>query len=313
MNRFSVVVTTYNRCESLWDTLRALINQQLSDEIGLEIIVVDNNSKDQTRTIVEEIALNSPRPVRYLLETIQGKTHALNKGIHSASGNIIAFCDDDIVADLKWIQTLDEGFSTFNADAAGGPVRPLWLAEPPEWFKIPSRQFGMLAVFDRGNQAIVAGEAERVAGNFLFGSNIAIHRSVFDEIGLFRTDLGPCGKRMAGGEDSEMVRRLLVAGKRVVYLPTAIVNHKIPASRMTLTYLRKWNFWMARSNTRISEFQNVTSGILFLDCIKSACAALFYYVKGLHVKAVGAEINFWWRLGTLTEMLSRKKGYQSCQ
>lgn len=307
MFKASVIVCTYNRCESLRDTLSSLVHQCADEGLDCDIIVVDNNSTDGTKTVVEEVAGKSGKPVRYLFEPLQGKSHALNSGIRAACGDFIAFCDDDVIADSNWIQELYKAFVTFNADVVGGPVKPLWSSKPPKWLEDPARQFGPLAVLDRGERPIIAGEAERKAGNFLFGSNMAIRRSVFNEVGLFRTDLGPAGARKGGSEDSEMVKCLLEVNKRMVYIPTAFVIHKIPPERMTLAYLRKWNFWMARSNARLSTFQKVTPSALLLDCMKSACAALSYYAVGKHTNAVGAEINFWWRLGTLVELLTKVK------
>ena len=134
-----------------------------------------------------------------------------------------------------------------------------------------------------------------------------IRSEVFRNVGLFQTGLGPTGGKHLGGEDSEMVRRLLTAGKRLVYAPSAVVLHKVPRERMTLAYLRKWNYWMARANTRISEFHNVTPAVLFGDCLKSALVALSYYGIGARTRAVGAEITFWWRLGMLVELFSSNR------
>ncbi|MBI4357840.1 MAG: glycosyltransferase family 2 protein, partial [Candidatus Omnitrophica bacterium] len=172
MPRVSVVVCTYNRCESLRDNLQSLRDQQLIEGLELEMVVVDNNSKDATPKVVEEVGRTSAWPVRYLFEPIQGKSHALNRGIKAARGDFIAFCDDDVIADQLWIQSLCEAFLAYDADAVGGPVRPLWFGKPPKWLEDPERQFGMLAILDRGDKPIIAGEAEQAAGNFLLGSNL---------------------------------------------------------------------------------------------------------------------------------------------
>lgn len=306
MPRVSALVCTYNRCESFRDTLQALEGQRLDKCLDFEILVVDNNSNDKTRPMVEEVRQTSTWPVRYLFEPIQGKTHALNRGINAATGDFIAFCDDDTVPELDWVQRLYEALDFYKADCTGGPVRPLWQGKPPKWLDDPARHFGPLAVLDRGDKPIIAGERERVRGNFLLGSNMAVRRSVFREVGLFRTDLGRAGANLGGSEDSEMMRRLLIAGKRLVYVPTAVVWHKIPFERMTLAYLRKWNFWMARTTARMSELRRVTLRFLLLDCAKSVFVALAYYVLGRQEKAVGAEINFWWRLGMFVELFNRK-------
>lgn len=311
MPSVSIVICAYNRCESLRETLVAVQNQQIEAELSLEIFVVDNNSTDQTKDVVSECSQSSRWPIHYLFEPSQGKSYAQNTGIQAGTGDFVAFLDDDVVPERHWLNGLYDTLLKYNADCVGGPVKPLWLAKPPKWLEDPRRQFGMLALLDRGDQILVAGEKERLAGNFLFGSNLAVRRSVFSEVGLFRTDLGPSGRMKYGGEDSEMVKRLLMAGKKMVYVPKAMVRHRIPSQRMTLTYLRKWNYWTARSTVRISEFKRVTPRILLWECAKSTIAALCYYVTGAKLKAIGAEINFWWRLGMLTEMLFGKN--RQCQ
>ena len=317
MDKFSIITCTYNRAESLRDTVQALVSQRVNAGIEIEVIVVDNNSNDSTRQVAGEF-VSTKWPVRYLFEPKQGKSFAQNTGIQAATGDFVAFVDDDVIPDPSWVQELYEAFVAYNADCAGGPVKPLWMATPPKWLEDPAKQFGMLALLDRGNQPLIAGEKNRLEGNFLFGSNLAVRRSIFSELGLFRTDLGPIGNAHFGGEDSEMVRRLLAAGKKMVYMPTASVRHKVPPKRMTLSYLRTWCYLMARSNTRLSSFKQVTVRVLLFECAKSAIAALSYYLIGNKVKAVGAETNLWWRFGMLAELWSKKKskgkvGNYQCQ
>src|SRR5689334_5322402 len=92
--QFSVIIATYNRCESLRESLKTLLNQNCKPELTYEIIVVDNNSKDRTKEVVESFQQSSQEPnartVRYVFEPKQGKCHALNRGIKNALGNILA-------------------------------------------------------------------------------------------------------------------------------------------------------------------------------------------------------------------------------
>lgn len=299
MPKISVVVCTYNRCEGLKDTLRALKTQRLENGSDFEIIVVDNNSNDRTKETVMEEGRQSPRLIRYVFEPNQGVSFARNRGILEAMGDVIAFVDDDTVPASNWIGSLLRGFKEFNADCVGGPVFPIWAQEPPAWLRDPSLQFGMLALLDRGDQPVIAAETD---SNIVFGGNSAYRKAIFAELGLFRTDLGRSGNTLSCGEDSEMIRRIVHSGKRAVYLPDMISNHKVGPERMSIKYLRKWHFDGGKSTARISKFRSGIMLELVSDCAKSAVAALMHYVCLKQPRAVGAEVNFWWKLGMLTQL-----------
>ncbi len=304
MPKLSVVICTYNRAESLWDTLQALKNQRIPDGLDCEIIVVDNNSRDRTKEIACQESRESPWPIRYVFEPDQGVSHARNRGILEAKGDLIAFADDDMIPEPNWMDSLLRGFEEFRADCVGGPVLPIWAQEPPAWLSDPKLRFGMLALLDRGDKPIVAAKTD---SNIVFGGNSAYRKSLFQEVGLFRTDLGRRGKTLSCGEDSEMIRRIIHLKKHVVYLPGAIVRHKVMPERMSLNYLRKWHFDGARSTARLSKFRRGIVLELILECVKSGSAALMRYACFDRLRAVGAEINFWWKLGMLVEMVNHAK------
>src|SRR5688572_314955 len=92
----SAVITTYNRSSSLAAALNALLSQNAGG-VRYEIVVVDNNSTDDTRATVEGLIAKGHTNVRYVFESKQGITHGRNAGIAAARGRIIAFTDDDVV------------------------------------------------------------------------------------------------------------------------------------------------------------------------------------------------------------------------
>src|SRR3954467_13923597 len=92
--RFSIVIATYNRAALLRDTLESL--SHLNPSAAWEVIVVDNNSPDDTRAIVEAAAPSFPVPLRYAFEKEQGRSAALNCGFRMAEGEIIVTTDDDV-------------------------------------------------------------------------------------------------------------------------------------------------------------------------------------------------------------------------
>src|SRR5262245_35900641 len=105
----SVVVCTYNRAALLREALRSLFAQKLED-LSYEIIVVDNNSSDDTPARVESLKSESPVPLHYFRESRQGNAYARNAGVEQAAASIIAFLDDDCTADENWIAMIKSAF-----------------------------------------------------------------------------------------------------------------------------------------------------------------------------------------------------------
>lgn len=302
MSRISVVVCTFNRCVSLQDTLESLMRQALPSGLTLEIIVVDNNSTDRTAAVVALAAERSPWPLRYVLETTQGLSVARNTGIAAAHGNIVAFTDDDVIPEPSWVRALSKAFIEHHGDCVGGKILPLWLQPPPTWLASAgpsSHLWDILALLDRGSEVRVAGARQ---WNLLYGANMAFRKSLFDEVGTFRTDLGPRGADCSRGDDTDMLMRLLRTSKRVVYTPHAVVRHKVPPQRLRLSYLRRWQFGSGRSNTRLTTA--APQGIprwLVRECMTHGLGAMWSYVRQDWEHGLQRELGFWYQLGQLVE------------
>src|SRR5687768_12492925 len=105
----SVVVCTYNRAALLPQALRSLFAQKI-ENLDYEIVVVDNNSSDDTPAAVESLKSESPVPLRYVRESRQGNAYARNAGVEQAAGSIIAYLDDDCIADENWVAIIKSAF-----------------------------------------------------------------------------------------------------------------------------------------------------------------------------------------------------------
>ena len=128
----SVIVPTYRRLGLLIRTLHSLLSQH-APGVRYEVLVVDNNSGDNTRAVVEASAYKR-RNVRYLFEPRQGVSHARNTGIDAARAPLIAFIDDDVEASRNWVAAIKDAFDSHpEIDCLGGPIRPRWAAPPPAW------------------------------------------------------------------------------------------------------------------------------------------------------------------------------------
>ncbi len=236
----SIIICTYNRAESLRDTLGALRALEVPPSRQWEVIVVDNNSKDHTRQVVDEVQHDWPL-LRYEYEPSQGLSHARNHGIDCARGAIILFTDDDVLPEPDWLETTLAGLEKHQADACGGYIAPIWETTPPTW--LTERFYGFLAVrTDRTDDYLIESSSQAP-----FGANMAIKKAVFEKVGLFDTNRGRKGKVLASGEDGEMFERILAAGLKAVFLGQSRVHHKVEAFRLTKRYFRRWRFQTSRN------------------------------------------------------------------
>jgi glycosyltransferase involved in cell wall biosynthesis len=241
----TVILCTYNRCQDLVKALSSVALSRLPESVGWEVLVVDNNSHDRTRDVVADFSRRYPGRFRYLFESHPGKSYALNSGIAEARGDIIAFMDDDVTVDPTWLQKLTAPLLESNWAGCGGRILPVWNCTPPRWLPDTGRYpLSPLAVFDLGLEAGRLAEPP-------FGTNMAFQKAVLAKHGGFRTDLGPGpGNEIRHCEDSEFGNRLLSAGERLWYEPSAIVYHPVPQDRLRRDYFQSWWFDKARADIR---------------------------------------------------------------
>ena len=248
----TVVVCTFNRCGMLVDTLKSIAESSIPSSVEWEILVVDNNSTDETKAAVDRISREYPGRFRYLLEKSQGVSHARNAGIHASRGDILAFTDDDVTVEASWLWNLTSPLHAGDWAGAAGRIAPVWSCARPPWLPVGERS--VMAAF-------VAFDLGPIAGPLLeppFGANMAFRKSVFAKYGGFRTDLGRTAERLLGSEDSEFGRRLLVNGERLRYEPSAVVHHPVPESRLSKKYHLAWWYGKARSDIRASGIPEET-------------------------------------------------------
>lgn len=235
--RLTVAIPTYNRSGALRQTLQGLVRQQYPAD-DYEILVIDNNSRDDTPQAVAEFADAQPAP-RYVRETQQGLDHARNRAIAEARGEILVLGDDDILVQPDWLTTLT---APLVADAAGrigavgGEVVPVFPDGLPPWV---AEWHGPLAF--RPDAGPLPPHQSPM------GANLAFPRRVFAQHGLFSTVLDRKGGALFSGGETEMLRRLRAAGLEIWFAPAARVLHQMPASRTTFKYASRHAFDSARS------------------------------------------------------------------
>ena len=237
MIRLSLVIATYNRAEQLMVTLGSVATQNAAPATW-ECIVVDNNSADDTRQRVEAFAKEHDNlNIRYVFEKNQGLSHARNAGIAASIGDIVAFIDDDERIVEEFVEAYITLFDSYpDAMAAGGKIiadyptgRPRWMSHYPELPIANPMDFG---------EEVKPFPKSRIPG----GGNMAMRRTVFATIGMFDTSLGRTGKRLIGGEESDLFERMAKFSMRCYYVPRAVMYHIIPEEKLTAEYFERLTY-----------------------------------------------------------------------
>ncbi len=286
----SVIVCTLNRCNSLVETLESLRAMVVPSHIDWDILVVDNNSTDQTRECVERAARKSPVPVTYLLERKPGLSHARNLGIASTDKTFIAFTDDDVIVGRDWLKTILDTFQMHRADCVGGKIIPRWPENRPPW--LGDNLLNVLALLDFGD-TLFEFEPSRDQ-RILFGANFAFRRQSLVQAGGFNVKLGKSGE-FGGGEDKEMFEKLRLNGGKAIYNPSIVVLHKVFRDRLEKNYFRKWHYAAGKDRARLERNSRFTVlGIeahLLVDFCKAAMALLESVVRGRWDRVFSHELQ----------------------
>lgn len=233
--RVTVVICTYNRCDSLVQTLTALQVQQISG-FNFDILVVDNASTDRTPDVVEKFK-NSVVPVHYTREAKQGIANARNRALELVEAPILAFVDDDAIPDPDWLSILLNTFDNTHPQpaAVGGRIWLRWTKRQPDW--MPDELLGIYSQLDFGDAVCSV--------KMLNGANVAFLTDVVRTY-KYVTHLGVNGTNQIPGEDAEILQRMLRDGLPIYYQPGAVVWHIVGQYRENRTYLFKRSHGLGR-------------------------------------------------------------------
>tara|TARA_B100001093_G_C26794601_1_gene1000538 strand:+ start:110 stop:1027 length:918 start_codon:yes stop_codon:yes gene_type:complete len=198
----SIVICTYNRSSFLREGLEAIVQQRLAFlDVPIELIVLDNNSSDDTSSVVEEFQNEfSSISLVYYLEKQQGLSYSRNRAIQIAKGKFIAFLDDDAVVNANWLTSLLHGINHIDAQVFGGPIYPRFEIPCPAW--IDSNYF--IRKFKKNNGYLYG--LSQIDG--FAGGNVCFKKDVFDQIGCFDTSIGMIGNTLGLGEETDLFARL---------------------------------------------------------------------------------------------------------
>lgn len=231
----SIVVATYNRAGEIGTALDRLLALR-PDSPSHEIVVVDNNSRDETRAVVERYVARHPDKVRYLFEGRQGVSYARNTGVAAARAPLIAFTDDDVWVSPDWLVAIRDAFERHpEAAFVGGKCLPRWPEPAPAW--LTPEHWGPLALFDYGDEPFATSlDYQRCFG----AGNMGIRREVFERVGGFDAATQHAPGAVAAVEDHQLNLRVWQAGLRGWYVPGMVIYSDVPQARTVKRYHRKW-------------------------------------------------------------------------
>lgn len=293
----SAVVITYNRSDMLRRTLKSLVQQDTRGRFSYEIVVIDDGSTDDTGKVVAEVACQAlPLPVRYFYQENGGEARARNRGVAEARGTWIAFCDDDQLADTRWLYELYKTAQEKRLPCVGGSVA---LLLP----KAGGLRLGALARQFYGEKYLSPHLNSRAAKNQLGAGNILIHRAVFDRVGGF----DPAFRQ---GVDTDFFWRVEGAGLSLGAAPQALVYHVVPASRLQADHLRRLCFRMGVAMQQIRKRYQGQVGVGLATLRKLGIALAvdfpqFLLATLLHdpASALGWRCRLWYKTGFIRAVL----------
>jgi glucosyl-dolichyl phosphate glucuronosyltransferase len=227
----SLIICTWNNAERLAITLEAITKCAVSSGLAWEVILVDNNSTDHTKQIVDRFC--SRLPILYVFEPVQGLSQARNTGLRSSAGKLILFTDDDVTPRTDWIDVYWREFLRKPSGYYfGGPVESDFEDTHFDCALLEIAPFCVRG-FNLGN------EPKEVIGQCFLSANWACPAEAIKMVGNFDVSRGlnPASEQIITGEETDLMLRLQKAGWMGYYLPSTLLKHFVPARKCTLTHI----------------------------------------------------------------------------
>lgn len=257
MNGVSVILCCFNSVSRLYPTLKSLSGQIGTSGIAWEVILVDNNSNDNTGNKAKEIwnSFEVTIPFKVVTETTPGLSHARYRGIVEAEHSILIFCDDDNWLSAEYVHTAFRTMrSLTRAGAIGGWGKPFCEHDPPDWFVEFADNF---ATGPQGATDAI----EDITDNkgYVYGAGAVFNKMALLE--LFGNDFklsasDRVGNMLISGGDNELCYGLRLLGYKIYSDPNLKFEHFIPSSRMSIEYLLRLNFGFGYSYLMLLPYRN---------------------------------------------------------
>lgn len=246
----TIAVPTYNRAHFLKFSLLSLQRLVRPAGIDIEIVIIDNDSTDNTAEVVAAAAEISEIPVRYVRELNQGLCFCRNTALRIALHDDVVYFDDDVEVNPQWLIGYVEAVEAFGADCVVGPVYAHFLDPPPQNLS-PRILRSLSSVYSlKGEQPRVLSSEE---AHEVPGCNFGVRKRAALEVGGFDVNLDRKGKGLLAGGDFEFGRRLVLNGKRVCYHPFCSIKHIITSEKLSKGYLRRRWYGMGVTRRLLDE------------------------------------------------------------
>lgn len=241
MIKISVIISTCNRYDLLKTCFMSMLKQTLPQP-DYEIIVINNGTKDKAKFLINKYKRRY-KNIKYFREKNFGLHNTRHRGAMEAKGKILAYCDDDVVADKNWLKEIYKSFRNKNVDLLSGKILPLYEKKLPWWLnyfwtKISvGKYLGYLSLLDLGNKEKI------IPPEFVFGCNYSIRKSKLYECNGFHPDSFPKSLLKYRGDGETALSKEVLRKKGIIfYNPKVIVKHFVSKGRMTIDYFCKRAF-----------------------------------------------------------------------
>lgn len=298
---FTIIIATYERCESLYRLLDSVAEHFRSSGVEHEVIVA-NNARDEhvsarVTQIVQDLRQRHGDYFRQVRERSAGKCRAQNKAIGEARGSILAFFDDDVVVAPGWLSAADKFFREKTHDAMQGPI-----LVPPEMMN--DKEF-LRAQHKFRTINFVQYSRTLMELDTLTGANMVIRKEVFSRIGYFNEELGP--GRSGISEDVEFAKRLRQSGGTIGYVPEAAVYHVVDWARLTEEFFRQRHEQQGRSRL---IYKKQSLGSIIPNLVRSVWTFGWYSLMGNVRRKYRAKGRYFHYRAMLLEKTKRTAGNQ---
>lgn len=298
----SVVVCTFNRSGLLLKCLESLDNQTLPKD-EYEVIIVDNNSTDDTMTKIISFICDKTN-FRLVSEKKQGLSYARNRGYVEAKGEFVAYIDDDAIAKENWAEKILLCFQTADPcpDAVGGKIEPIYEKCPPSWFleEFEIRSWGDNKLF----------LPQRIAKYGFSGSNMAFRKQMLEEYKGFSESYGMVGGKMRMGEDTEFFFRIHKKHKNFFYDPDLVVYHWTPEKNLKASNIvrRAYNSGIYKGLIDRSDgylcaiLKNLSGLFVIIAAIPVSALKYRFDIRKIAIKTIRGAV---YRLGCFVSLFMR--------
>lgn len=264
----SIIICTRNRVEILAECLQAILNLEM-DKNCYEIVLVDNNSSDNTFQFAKKILSHLPHH-QVILEDKIGLGFARNTGFKAAKSSFVTYVDDDAIVNSNYLERVFWLVNNIEFDALGGRYFPWYKFGKPKWFKD-----------EWGGNKCWANEIIELKAGFISGGISIFRKKILEELGGFPTDLGMTGNKIAYGEETLLQVRMREKGYKIYFDPELQMRHLVPKYKLKISWFIKSAFAQGRDSWKAQNtkpnFFLIFKIILkiFLDFFKNIFLSVF--------------------------------------